>query len=464
MPMNRPNTIDRRRLLAALVTVVIFAAASVIAFAQGGATRYVYDDNGRLRAVIAPNGEANVYEYDAAGNITAIRRNAAGTLEILDFSPREGVPGNQVTIVGTGFGAGVSAVAFNGAAAQIVSSSATVLVVTVPNGATTGPIGVTTPGGTVATARPFTVRGISVTPSAITVLSGQSIQFAAAVVLTGDPSVVWSVDGIEGGNPLGGTITAAGFYTAPVLLPNQPSVVSRIRATSVAEPELVGEAQVRVLNPENARAVSGASVTVRLLPPAGVLLVSPSSAGVTVRLRPPAGVLPASPIGAGVTVRLSAPAGVFPASPISNGVTVRLSPPTGVLPVSPFGPGVTVRLSPPAGVRPAAPFSPGVTVTAGPNVSTVSPGSLTRGTSAPIAVNGVNLGGATAIRFVDGAGAVDPDITFSGLSVNGGGTSLTATVSVGAGAALGSRIVVVLSPNAHSQTGNTGSNTIQIVQ
>ena len=36
---------------------------------QGGTTRYVYDDNGRLIAVISPTGEANVYEYDAAGNV-----------------------------------------------------------------------------------------------------------------------------------------------------------------------------------------------------------------------------------------------------------------------------------------------------------------------------------------------------------------------------------------------------------
>ncbi|HEU4765959.1 MAG TPA: RHS repeat domain-containing protein, partial [Pyrinomonadaceae bacterium] len=39
-----------------------------IATAQEQASRYVYDDDGRLRAVIAPNGEAAVYEYDSAGN------------------------------------------------------------------------------------------------------------------------------------------------------------------------------------------------------------------------------------------------------------------------------------------------------------------------------------------------------------------------------------------------------------
>jgi len=160
MPVTRQNTIDGSRgcrALAALMVVIILTAASSSGYAQGSTTRYVYDDNGRLRAVIAPNGEANIYEYDAAGNITAIRRNTASTLEVLGFSPKEGVPGTQVTIIGTGFGGGVNAVAFNGTAAQIVSVNAPLVVVTAPNGVTTGPITVTTPQGTATTAQPFVV-------------------------------------------------------------------------------------------------------------------------------------------------------------------------------------------------------------------------------------------------------------------------------------------------------------------
>lgn len=407
MPLHRQNTINGSRCLkafAALLVAIFMAAASSPAHAQGGTSRYVYDNKGRLHAVVAPNGEANVYEYDAAGNITAIRRNTASTLEVLGFSPRQGVPGNQVTIVGTGFGAGVSAVAFNGVTAQIVSVNAPVVIATVPNGATTGPISVTTPGGTATTAAPFTVRGISVMPANETVLSGQTIQFVATVVLAGDQSVIWSVEGIEGGNSIVGTITPTGLYTAPALLITQTSATFRVRVASVAAPALVADAQVRVLNPDNGLGSLWTSVTVRLLPPTGAL----------------------------------------PASPISAGVTVRQLPSTGA--------------------SPAAAISAGVTVTTGPQVSTVSPGNFTRGANAAITVVGTNLGGATAIKFIDGSGAVDPNITFTGLSVNGGGTSLTANVTVGASAALGQRIVVVLSPNSHSQTSNTGTNTIQVVQ
>jgi YD repeat-containing protein len=54
-----------------------------------------------LRAVITPSSEANIYEYDAAGNVTAIRRNTATTLEVLDFHPREGVSGMQQSALNT---------------------------------------------------------------------------------------------------------------------------------------------------------------------------------------------------------------------------------------------------------------------------------------------------------------------------------------------------------------------------
>lgn len=148
--------------VAVIVLWIFIGSCSVLA---QGTTRYVYDDNGRLRAVIAPSGEANVYEYDPAGNLKAIRRNTANQLEILDFFPREGPPGTLVTILGTGFGAGVSRVAFNGTAAQTVTTTAPQLTAVVPNGASSGPITITTAsGGTATSAMPFVVIGIGLQP------------------------------------------------------------------------------------------------------------------------------------------------------------------------------------------------------------------------------------------------------------------------------------------------------------
>ncbi len=154
------------RSFATLLLVVVFTASLLSAGAQqGGTTTYVYDDNGRLHAVISPSGEAVVYEYDAAGNITAIRRLAADSLSILSFSPHEGLPGDQVLFIGTGFGDGVTNVSFNGASATIISVTSSSVVATVPPAATTGLVTITTQTGSVSTVTPFTVAGLRITPT-----------------------------------------------------------------------------------------------------------------------------------------------------------------------------------------------------------------------------------------------------------------------------------------------------------
>ena len=127
------------RSFAILLLLVICVALPATVSAQGGTTTYVYDDNGRLHAVISATGEAVVYEYDAAGNITAIRRLAANDLAILSFSPHAGLPGDQVTFTGVGFGGGVTNVSFNGAAATVVSVTTSRVVATVPAAATFTP-------------------------------------------------------------------------------------------------------------------------------------------------------------------------------------------------------------------------------------------------------------------------------------------------------------------------------------
>jgi photosystem II stability/assembly factor-like uncharacterized protein len=76
---------------------------------------------------------------------------------ITAFTPRHRGVGATVTITGTGL-SGATAVDFNGTAAAIVSDSSGTIVCTVPRRATSGPISVTTPGGTVVSASRFIVR------------------------------------------------------------------------------------------------------------------------------------------------------------------------------------------------------------------------------------------------------------------------------------------------------------------
>jgi hypothetical protein len=73
---------------------------------------------------------------------------------IRHVSPRRGFAGTQVTITGRKL-ANPMSVTFNGLPATVVTSSAEKLVVTVPTGATTGPIVVTTSTGSVTSPKAF---------------------------------------------------------------------------------------------------------------------------------------------------------------------------------------------------------------------------------------------------------------------------------------------------------------------
>ncbi|MDX2250921.1 MAG: RHS repeat-associated core domain-containing protein [Nitrospira sp.] len=81
------------------------------------------------------------------------------TPTITNFTPTEGPVGTTVTITGTNFDPvpGNNHVQFNGVTATVTAAAATSLTVTVPTGATTGLITVTTAAGTATSATNFTV-------------------------------------------------------------------------------------------------------------------------------------------------------------------------------------------------------------------------------------------------------------------------------------------------------------------
>ena len=86
---------------------------------------------------------------------------------------------------------------------------------------------------------------ISVTPQAIAIGTGQAADFIATV--TGDTSgVLWSVNGVPGGNSTVGTVDAAGHYVAPS---DSQGVVATIIATSKADSKSSGSAKANVVPP-----------------------------------------------------------------------------------------------------------------------------------------------------------------------------------------------------------------------
>ena len=98
--------------------------------------------------VTTPGGTA-----ESSTNFTV---TAAPVPAISSFDPTSGSEGTDVTITGTGF-TGVTAVTFGGVAATFTEDSDTQITAPVPAGALTGPIAVTTPGGTGTSSSDFVV-------------------------------------------------------------------------------------------------------------------------------------------------------------------------------------------------------------------------------------------------------------------------------------------------------------------
>src|SRR5213080_2811931 len=127
---------------------------------------FVYDDSGRLVAVVDPVGDSAIYEYDGVGNLLSISHQSSSTLGIIEFRPKSGAATATVTIQGTGFSATASenVVTFNGVRASVVSANLREIVASVPQGAVTGLIAVSTPRGSSTSRAEFVVTSASEEP------------------------------------------------------------------------------------------------------------------------------------------------------------------------------------------------------------------------------------------------------------------------------------------------------------
>ena len=135
-----------------------------------------------------------VYATDPAGIADPTPASYAWTITVApptltSFTPTAGQVGTTITLTGSNFD-GATGVTFNGTPATFTVLSATQVSATVPAGATTGPLAVTTPGGTATSAQPFTVVippvlvSIAITPQTPTRAVGETLQFQATGTLT----------------------------------------------------------------------------------------------------------------------------------------------------------------------------------------------------------------------------------------------------------------------------------------
>ncbi|BCA54012.1 hypothetical protein W02_11520 [Nitrospira sp. KM1] len=146
-----------------IVGGVVFLLFLLMGPSAGSAdqAQYYYDELGRLIGVVNDQGDAAVYNYDAVGNLLAIQRftSSGGGVGLFLIAPGSSIVNTNVEIRGFGFTVPPSSnqVQFNGVTAAVVSGSGGSLFVTVPPGATTGPVTVTNANGTAASPSAFTV-------------------------------------------------------------------------------------------------------------------------------------------------------------------------------------------------------------------------------------------------------------------------------------------------------------------
>lgn len=179
---------------------------------------YFYDEVHRL-TVVQDSRTRIRHLHDDTGNIVEIKRSLVDGVAVIEFAPKKGPVGTSVRLQGVGFMASASenVVSFNGVGASVTSAKENELWVTVPEGATTGPIVVSVAGKSAATSEPFTVTQAPV----IEMLAPRGVESAAS-----DKTITVQVS-------KGRNLSGATFAFEPRHDPSQPQPLT-VTAASVA--------------------------------------------------------------------------------------------------------------------------------------------------------------------------------------------------------------------------------------
>jgi glucose/arabinose dehydrogenase len=136
-----------------------FTDASAVRFGGTDAATFAVDSDGQITATVAPGTTSGPVAVTGPGGTgtSAGSFTVVASPVVTKFSPASGGPGKKVTIQGVHLG-GATAVTFGGTeAASFTVKSDKKISAIVAVGSTTGPIAVTTPGGTATSSGSFVV-------------------------------------------------------------------------------------------------------------------------------------------------------------------------------------------------------------------------------------------------------------------------------------------------------------------
>ena len=185
------------------ITGTAFTGATAVSF-NGVAAAFTVSPSGTITTTVPAGATTGPITVTTPGNgpiVTTTRFTV--TPAISSFAPTFGGVGAGVTITGTNF-TGATAVSFNGHPATFTVNNSGTVTTTVPAGAITGPITVTTLDGTATSAASFTVTSapfaLGSTPSSQTVSAGASTNYNVTISRSagfGD-NLTFSVSGLPG--------------------------------------------------------------------------------------------------------------------------------------------------------------------------------------------------------------------------------------------------------------------------
>jgi len=133
-----------------------FNTATGVLFGTGSGALTIVNDTYATAKIASGASTGLITVKEPGGNLTTLQ-NFKITPALKNFTPTSGPVGTSVVITGTSL-LKASAVKFGGVVATFTANSDTQVTATVPSGAVTGKISITTPGGTATSSAVFTVN------------------------------------------------------------------------------------------------------------------------------------------------------------------------------------------------------------------------------------------------------------------------------------------------------------------